>query len=54
MNFTSLANVAVPIEQVSEDIRYVANSFSNFGPKITEPLENSPTIFEEVTQRLGI
>lgn len=54
MNFTSLANVTVPIEQLSADIRYIANSFSNFGPKITEPLENSPTIFEATLQRLGV
>lgn len=54
LNFTSLANVAVPIEEVADDVKFIANSFSNFGAQLTEPLENSPTIFEGILKQLGV
>ncbi len=51
--FTNLANVVVPIEQVSDDVKYIANSFTDFGNTSTTPLENTPTIFDAVTNQLG-
>lgn len=52
-NFTALANVAVPIEQVADSVKFAANSFTNFGNKVTEPLENSGTIFDDIVSGLG-
>lgn len=53
MNFTSLANVAVPIEQVADSVKYAANSFGDFGNKQTTPLENSSTIYDEIINKVS-
>ena len=53
VNLVNLANVTVPMEQVSPDMAYAANTITNYGNVLTEALNTDSTFYQPLLDKLS-